>query len=327
MPRVDIQLDIGESRYDPAEFVDACEYAEELGFKTGWLGDHFMPWYHSGERSAFVWSVLGSALERTQKIRLGPFVTTPIGARYHPAIVAQASATLDSMYPGRFLLGVGTGEALNESPFWNGKWPTWDERIERLTEGIALIKKLWTEHEPFEFKGKYFGAPFYMLYTRPRTTIPIYFSAIGKKSAYVAGQCADNLVTLSPRNNPEKLRTELIPAFMDGIKKSGREKGGVAVDISYSFQDPEEILRTRWKSLGSMAKDSWSIMNPVEVEQKGKEMTIDDVKKNTHICKGWPDVIAVIEEYVKVGVDQVVLVSLADKTRMRDIAQNVLGVF
>ena len=83
--------------------------------------------------------MLGAALERTSKIKLGPLVTTPIGARYHPAIIAQASATLNNMHPGRLLLGVGTGEALNERPFWHDRWPEWEERIARLTEGITLI--------------------------------------------------------------------------------------------------------------------------------------------------------------------------------------------
>src|SRR5437867_3835026 len=205
LEELEIQLDIGENWYDPPRFVEALAYAEELGFRTAWFGDHFMPWFHSGDRSQFVWSMMGAALERTKKIRTGPLVTPPIGARYHPALVAQASATLDNMYPGRFLLGVGSGEALNETPFWNGRWPPWEERMERLSEGMNLIRKLWTEKNHFSFQGKYFAAPFYLLYTRPRTKIPVYFSAIGKRASYYAGVHADYLVTLSPRNNPEKL--------------------------------------------------------------------------------------------------------------------------
>ena len=92
---MEIQLDLGENWYDPSGFVDALVCAEDSGFKTAWFGDHFMPWFHSGNRSQFVWSTLGAAMQRTQKIKTGPLVTPPIGARYHPAIVAQASATLD----------------------------------------------------------------------------------------------------------------------------------------------------------------------------------------------------------------------------------------
>ncbi len=328
MPKPRIQLDIGENYYDPAEFVEACVYADELGFDTGWLGDHFNPWYHSADRSAFVWSVLGVALDRTQKIKLGPFVTTPIGARYHPALVAQASATLDNMYPGRFLLGVGTGEALNETPFWNGRWPPWEERIERLSEGMTLIQKLWTETEHFAFEGKYFGAPFYQLYTRPKTKIPVYFSAIGKRAAYYAGLHADYLVTLSPRNNLEKLKNDLLPAFRKGNKESGRKKkGGLVVSVGYTFESPSEVIRTSWRSLGIMIKDSWSTPNPISVEENGKKVTADIVKQNLHFCKGWTDLITIIDQYVQLGADQIVLNSGADKKVIKEFAKNVLSVF
>ncbi len=141
LPKIAFQLDLGENTYDPMKFVDAVVYAEEQGFDTAWFGDHFFPWFHSGKKSAFAWSVMGSALDRTGSIKVGTLVTTPIGGRYHPAIIAQASSTLDNMYPGRFRLGVGTGEALNEGPFWNNRWPPWEERLERLLEGIKLNEK------------------------------------------------------------------------------------------------------------------------------------------------------------------------------------------
>ena len=115
--KVEIQLNLGENENDPQEFVDAAVYAEKLGFRTAWFGDHIFPWFHSGKRCSFVWSMLSVALEKTGRMKVGPWVTVPIGARYHPAIVAQAAATLDNMYPGRVLLGVGSGEALNERPF------------------------------------------------------------------------------------------------------------------------------------------------------------------------------------------------------------------
>ena len=111
-----------------------------MGFYGAFFGDHFLPWVHEGGKSAFIWSLMGSALQATRKIKVGPLVTVPIGARSRPAIIAQAAATMDNMYPGRFLLNVGTGEAVNES-FFLLKWPRWEERIERLNEGIALIRK------------------------------------------------------------------------------------------------------------------------------------------------------------------------------------------
>ena len=171
---MEISVNLGENDYDPQRFVDAAVCADKMGFPTVWFGDHIFPWYHSGKRSAFAWSVMGVALERTEVIKVGPWVTVPTGARYHPAIIAQAAATLDNMYPGRVLLGVGTGEALNERPFWNGNWPKWEERMERLKEGTRLIRQMWESTEPFKFEGKYFTSDFYYLYTKPRKKIPIY---------------------------------------------------------------------------------------------------------------------------------------------------------
>jgi coenzyme F420-dependent glucose-6-phosphate dehydrogenase len=104
-----ISLDIGENERDPADFRDCVMLADKLGFDVAWLGDHFMPWLHSGNRSAYVWSLIGPCLERTKNIKVGPFVTSPIGGRYNPAIVAQASATHDSMYSNRFVWGLELG--------------------------------------------------------------------------------------------------------------------------------------------------------------------------------------------------------------------------
>src|SRR5579872_2612697 len=153
--KVRISLDIGENEKDPTEFRDAVVLADKLGFDVAWLGDHFMPWMDSGKRSAYVWSLIASALEASRKIKVGPYVTTPIGARYHPAIIAQASATLDNMYPGRFKLGVGTGEAVNEAMFLPSGWPRWKERTNRLVEGVELMRKMWSSGSFFDFTGSY----------------------------------------------------------------------------------------------------------------------------------------------------------------------------
>ena len=326
MRTMEIQLDIGENWYDPREFVGALEYAEEEGFRTAWFGDHFMPWFHSGNRSQFVWSTLGAAMERTSKIRTGPLITPPIGARYHPAIVAQASATLDSLFPGRFLLGVGTGEALNETPFWNGKWPAWGERMERLTEGIRLIRKLWDSARPFSFRGKYFGSEFLYLYTKPKTEIPIYFAAEGRKAAYCAGEYGDKLVTLSPRNTLHRMREVILPSYRRGLKRSGK-KGGLLVHLDFSMSTPRQMKKRDWRGLGWMAKDSWSIMNPIEVEKAGRRVSLEEVKEGIHFVKSWRGLTAVIEKYRDVGAEAVILISEADKGRIREIAKNVLEVF
>ena len=154
---------------------------EEVGFDVIWLGDHYYPWHHSFKHNFYVWSLLPVLLSRTRVVKAGVDVTVPIGGRYHPAIIAQASATIDVMFPGRFLLGVGSGEAINEKHFL-GYWPSWEERMERLVEAVSLIKKLWKSEDYFSFEGKYFKMPLAFLYLKPKTSIPIYFSAMGGRA-------------------------------------------------------------------------------------------------------------------------------------------------
>lgn len=328
MGKIEITANLGENDYDPRAFVGATVYAEKLGFGTAWFGDHIFPWYHSGKRSSFAWSVMPAALAMTTRIKVGPWVTVPTGARYHPAIIAQAAATIDNMYPGRFLLGVGTGEALNERPFWNGKWPKWEERMERLTEGIRLIRKLWSSREPFKFDGRFFTSDFYYLYTKPRTKIPIYASAIGKRAAHAAGMNADGLISIAPRNNVQKLEEEILPAYRKGRTEVGKKGlGKIAVELAFSFQTPNQIIRTSWRQIGIMNKDSWSIADPVAVEEAGKKVTEDVVQENIAICRNWKDLVKAIESYGRIGVAEVTLSTGCEKRQIRAIADNVLSVF
>jgi len=323
-----IHLDLGENNYEPKSFIEALTFAEDLGFETAWFGDHFMPWFHSGKRSQFVWSTLGAAMGRTNKIKTGPLVTPPIGARYHPAIVAQAAATLDNLFPGRFLLGVGTGEALNERPFWNGNWPRWEERMERLTEGVQLIRKLWTSREPFSFDGKYFSSEFMFLYTKPKSEIPIYFAAAGKKGAYFAGMYGDKLVTLCPRNSLKKVKDVLLPSYREGISRSGNKKrGSFVVHLDFSMKSPGELKEKDWRKLGWMTKDSWSIEDPIQVEDAGKKITMAQLKNEIHFVKGWRGLVEVIGSYKEAGAEAVVLISEANRSMIKEIGKNVLEVF
>lgn len=323
---MEIQIDLGENLYDPKDFVDAAVYAEELGFKTVWLGDHFVPWYHSGNKSAFFWPVLGIILEKTSTIKSGPLVTVPIGARYHPALVAQGSATLDNMYPGRFILGVGTGEAINERPFWGGRWPQWGERMDRLLEGLELIHKLWESETPFSFNGKYFSSDFYCLYTKPRTQIPIFFSAIGKKAAYLAGKNGDAIVTESPRNNVDKLKKDILPEYQRGADEAGRKKRTI-IYVDFSLVSLEELKDREWRTLGLFRKDAWSASDPVSMEAVGKSITSDELRNNIHFVRDWNDLARTIEMYRELGTEAVILASDANKTRIREIADNLLKVF
>ena len=192
-----ISVNLGEGYKDPMMFIECAMVADKYGFNTVWLGDHFMPWSHNQNRSAFVWSVIPIALDRTKRTKIGVLVTSPIGGRYHPLIIGQAAATLDNMFPGRFRLGVGSGEAINENFFLVNGWLIWKERMTRLIEAIELMKKMWKSEDYFLHHGKWFKTANIHLYTKPRKAIPIYFAAQGKKGAAFAGVYGDHLVTIN----------------------------------------------------------------------------------------------------------------------------------
>jgi len=326
--RLEISPNLGENDFDPKVFVDAAVFAEEMGFRTAWFGDHIFPWHHSGKKSAFPWSIMPVALELTDKIKVGPWVTVPIGARYHPAIIAQAAATLDNMYPGRIVLGVGTGEALNERPFWNGRWPKWEERMDRLSEGVRLIRQLWEAKEPFKFEEKYFSSDFYYLYTKPKRKIPVYSSAMGRKAAYATGLFADGLITMCPRNDAQMMRDVILPAYGQGRREANKKGlGKVAIQLKFSFATPEYLLQNAWRTLGMCRKDSWSMPNPLVVEEEGRKVTLEDVRRNFHFPKNWKDVVKLIEMYQELGVNEVAVFTGVDKKTIRAVAKNLLEVF
>jgi alkanesulfonate monooxygenase SsuD/methylene tetrahydromethanopterin reductase-like flavin-dependent oxidoreductase (luciferase family) len=200
--------------------------------------------------------------------------------------------------------------------------------MDRLIEGLRLIRMMWDSKEPFRFEGKYFSSDFYHLYTKPRSKIPIYFSAIGKKAARFAGMHADNLITICPRNNPQSMKEAIVPAYRHGRSEANKAgRGGIAVELMFSFLQPEEIVRTQWRTLGIYRKDSWSIANPVAVEEEGRKVTPGQVRQGTVLCKKWSDLVEAIEEYGRVGVNAVALYTGADKKQIRAIAKNVLNVF
>jgi G6PDH family F420-dependent oxidoreductase len=325
----EIGLDLGENEKDPREFRDLVALAERSGFDVAWLGDHFMPWFHSGNRSSFVWSLLGSALEASQKIKVGPYVTTPIGARYHPLLVAQASATLDNMYPGRFVLGVGTGEAMNELPFLED-WPGWKERMERLIEGLQLMRKCWESSSYFDFNGRFFRAKQIFLYTKPKSKkLNVYFSAVGPKAARLAGEHGDGLITLSSRNSIQRLRDAILPKFDEGAREARKDplKMKKIVSVGFTFDDEKSYVKRVRSSSGNFAKGSLDEPDPRKIEKMGLELADEDIIKSTNFCSGWSDVIETISKLRQIGFSEIVLNSGPSAEIIKSFSENMLPHF
>jgi coenzyme F420-dependent glucose-6-phosphate dehydrogenase len=166
-------------QFGPRELLEFAVLAERLGFDSVFVSDHFQPWRHHGGHAPFSLAWLGALGERTTTVTIGTSVLTPT-FRYHPAIVAQAFGTLGALYPGRVLLGVGTGESLNEVPATGHEWPKFKERFGRLRESIELIQRLWTE-ERVTFEGEYYRTRSATIYDRPERPVPVYIAASGPR--------------------------------------------------------------------------------------------------------------------------------------------------
>jgi len=278
---------------------------ERTGFDVVWLGDHFYPWHHSFKHNFYVWSMLPVILSRTKKIRGGVSVTVPIGGRYHPAIIAQAAATIDVMFPGRFLLGVGSGEAMNELPFL-GYWPKWDERIERLVEALELIKRLWREPDFFSFEGKYYRMPMAYLYLKPKTEIPIYFSAMGERSAYIAGKYADKLMTVA---NVQRFKEVILPNFERGAREAGRDPATIekVVSIGGGVGAPEKVVKMIKEYIaGASIRTMFNEPDPRKIYDAGSKLPDEEVMKGMCISETGVDIIDTLDEFRKIGVSQVI---------------------
>ena len=325
--KLKVGVDVGENDAEPRQFLECALLAEEEGFDSFWFGDHFMPWIHTGGKSVFVWSLLASSLERTNRIRMGPNVTCPIGGRYHPAIVAQAAATLDNMYPGRVMLGVGSGEAVNEARFIRGRlsdWPNWRERIERLTEAVTLIRELWSCDDYFTFNGKYFPMRDVTLCTKPKTRIPIYIAAMGPKAARLAGRHGDNLTTI---RSPETCRNVIFPKFNEGIRLQGKKPGEAErlVLVNMAVGDPEESirkLRSGWA--GILAKGAYDDPDPRRIEASAATVDENMIREYFQLLPKVEDLVALVREYQEAGADHIVLETGPYPDLIRSIARRVL---
>ncbi len=325
-PRVvQIGLDLGENHRDPAAFRDAVVVAEKLGFDVAWLGDHFMPWVHSGRRSAFVWSLIASCMEATKSIRIGPYVTTPIGGRYHPALVAQAAATIDNMYPGRLFLGVGTGEAVNEAPFFRA-WPGWRERMDRLLEGIELMRRLWAGGSYFDFDGKFFKMRGVHLYTRPSTDLSILVSSTGRMSAGLAGKYGDGIITLGSRNRPDRIRDVIFRSFDEGARMAGKDPARMqkAVSVAFTLDKPKEYLGKPRGPFGNLARGALDESDPRKIERMGLHVADDVLLKSTTFCSSWGEVAELVWRFKEMGATQVVLPAGPDAKDIRTYARMLL---
>src|SRR3954466_15180686 len=205
-------------QFAPQELLDYGVLAEECGFDSVFVSDHLQPWRHDGGHAPFAMSWLGALGASTERITLGTSVLTPT-FRYHPAIVAQSFATLGCLFPGRVVLGLGSGESMNEVPL-GVEWPDGKERFARFREAVKLIRQLWSE-ERVSFEGEYYRTDKATIYDRPDQPVPIYVAASGPLAAKLAGRVGDGFICTSGKR-PE-LYDELLAGVRAGAEAAGRD--------------------------------------------------------------------------------------------------------
>ena len=290
-------------QFGPNELMDYSVLAEQRGFDSVFISDHFQPWRHTGGHAPFSMARMGALGARTSRIRMGTSVLTPT-FRYHPAVVAQAFGTLGAMFPERILLGVGIGESLNEVPALDIAWPEPKERTARLKEAVALIRQLWSEPR-VSFKGQYYRTDKATIYDRAQSMIPIYVAAAGPVIAKYAGQFAEGFICTSGKA-PELYRDILLPNVAAGIQASGRTPDDVdmMIEMKVSFDsDAERALKdTRhWAALALSAEEEISVEDPLEMERLADQLPAERAAKRWIVSTDPDEHVERIRPYIDMG--------------------------
>jgi coenzyme F420-dependent glucose-6-phosphate dehydrogenase len=295
-------------QFNPRELVEFAVQAELLGLDSVMISDHFQPWRHIGGHAPFSMSWLGAVGERTERVLLGTSVMTPT-FRYNPAVVAQAFGTLACLYPDRVILGIGTGEALNEVAVSQLEWPGFKERFARMREAVALMRELWTgEHVTFD--GDFYQTHDATVYDRPQRSVPIYIAAGGPVVAKYAGRSGDGFICTSGKG-PELYRDKLIPAVDEGMAKAGRAGGSIdrMIEIKLSYDpDPRLALEnTRfWAPLALTAEQKHGLSDPTQMEAASDALTIEQVASRWIVASDPQTALAQIGPYVNLGFNHLV---------------------
>jgi coenzyme F420-dependent glucose-6-phosphate dehydrogenase len=295
-------------QFGPRDLVEYSVLAEQVGLDSVMVSDHFQPWRHQGGHAPFSFAWMAAVGERTERVVLGTSVLTAT-FRYNPAVVAQAFGTLGSLYPGRILLGVGSGEALNEVAVARIEWPAFKERFARLREAIDLMRKLWSE-ERVTFEGEYYQTTDATVYDRPEGGVPIYIAAGGPVMAKYVGKQGDGFICTSGKGM-ELYTEKLLPAVAEGAEQVGRDTGDIdkMIEIKLSYDpDPAQALEnTRfWAPLSLTPEQKAGIEDPAEMEKAADALPIEQVARRWIVTSDPADAVEQIKPYVEAGFNHLV---------------------
>ncbi len=290
-------------QFGPRELLEFSVVAEEVGFDSVMVSDHFQPWRHTGGHAPYSFAWLAALGERTSRVSFGTSVTTPT-FRYHPSIVAQAMATIAVLNPGRAILGIGTGESMNEVPATGMKWPKFKERFGRLRESVELMRRLWTE-DRVTFEGEYYRTESATIYDKPDDPVPIYIAASGPTASRFAGRVGDGFICTSGKA-PELYSETLLPNVQTGLEKSGRSMADLekTIEMKVSFDtDIDKAMQdtSHWAALALSPEEKTGVEDPVEMEKLADALPVERAASRWIVSNDPDEHIERIAPYIKLG--------------------------
>lgn len=292
---VELGYAISSEEFRPQALIDNARQAEEAGFSFALISDHFHPWMESQGQSPFVWSTLGGIAQATKTLRIGTGVTCPL-IRIHPVIIAQAAATVADLFEGRFFLGVGTGEYLNEH-ITGEHWPPVSTRQEMLREAVTIIRALW-EGEYTTYDGFYYSVENAKIYTLPNELPPIYVAASGEESASLAAEIGDGLISTAPDE-------KVVKAFTQDAGSGAPRYGQVTVCWGENEEAAAELARKVWANSAIPGQLSQELALPKYFDEATELVTTETIKQSI-ICGPDPEKhIAGIQKFIDAGFDHV----------------------
>lgn len=309
-------------QFSPKDLLAYSVKAEECGFDSVFVSDHFQPWKHTDGHAPFSFSFLGALGAKTERIVMGTSVLTPT-FRYHPSIVAHAFGTLGALFPERVILGIGTGESLNEVPATGMQWPEMKERFARMRESVRLIRQLWTE-DRVSFEGDYYTTESATIYDKPDKPVPIYVAAAGPMVAKYAGRMGDGFICTSGK--AMELYTEkLLPNVAEGRSLSSREVPDYEkmIEVKVSFDtDMDRAMQdtTHWAALALSPDEKMSVEDPLEMEKLADALPVERAASRWIVSTDPEEHVERIKTYYDLGFNHLVFHAPGpDQARFMDL--------
>ncbi|GAB7021383.1 LLM class flavin-dependent oxidoreductase [Halostagnicola bangensis] len=332
---VEIDYMAHQEQYDPAQLLTYSDLATDAGYETVWTSDHFHPWFHTDAESGDAWSWLGAATQRLD----GPIGTcvTPATGHYHPGEIAQAFATLQLLHDDRVILGLSTGEAMNETPL-GFDWPKYPERRNRLEESLQIIRALWEDREWLEddireqidedgfvsYDGERFDLDTAKLYTKPAESPEIHIAANGPSTARLAARYADGFITVK---KGEEYTDRLYPAIRRYAEEEGNDPDEIETTLLVTASyDPDyeaalEATRPWWATTQNVFDRA--IADPRAIEAEGENATREQIEAKFLIADDPSSIAGQLEEYAEMGFDRIAVANTSpDPERLFEVMRD-----